>query len=155
MDNGIVGTEALQSTSGEVFLNTYQGLLRQKDKIDKDLLRFRGKFFKAISRTGALVQKRAIYVPRLDNKKILSEAIRKCMVPGREMTMNDILKSLKKKDLYHTDSKYFYTMVNNKLNRDDLIEKTSRGVFVYRPSCVKRKGIEASRRKKVVSKVVA
>ena len=65
------------------------------------------------------------------------------MVPGKEMTMNDILKSLKKKDLYHTDSKYFYTMVNNKLNRDDLIEKTSRGVFVYRPSCVKRKGIEA------------
>lgn len=155
MDNGIVGTEALQSTGGEVFLNAYQELLRQKDGIDKDLLRFRSKFFKAISRTGALIQKRAIYVPRLDNKKILSEAIRKCMVPGKEMTMNDILKSLKKKKLYRTKSKYFYTMVNNKLNRDDLIEKTGRGVFVYEPICINRTCIEASRRKKVVSKVVA
>ena len=155
MDNGIVGTEALQSTDGKVFLQTYQGLLRQKDKIDRDLKRFRGKFFKTISLNGVLSVKRAIYVPRLENKKILAEAIRKCMVPGKEMTMKDVLKSLKKKDLYHTKSKYFYTMVNNKLNRDDLIEKTSRGVFIYRPECVKRKGIEASRRKKVVSKVVA
>jgi hypothetical protein len=132
MSNGIVGTEALQST-GEVFLNAYQELLRQKDKIDKDLKRFRGKFFKTISRSGVETPKRAVYVPRLENKKILAQAIRECMVPGEEMTMDNILKSLGKKDLYHTDSKYFYTMVNNKLNRDELIEKTSRGVFVYTP----------------------
>lgn len=139
MDNGIVGTEALQSTGGEVFLKTYQELLRQKDRIDKDLLRFRGKFFKAISRTGALVQKRAIYVPRLPNNRILAEAIRECMVHGREMGMDDILKSLIKKDLYHTNSKSFYTMVNNKLNRDKLIKKTSRGIFIYRPRSTSRK----------------
>jgi hypothetical protein len=138
MDNGIVGTEALQSTSGEVFLNTYQGLLRQKDKIDKDLLRFRSKFFKAISLTGALVPKRAVYVPRLPNKRILAEAIRECMVPGREMGMDDILQSLIKKDLYHTNSKSFYTMVNNKLNRDPLVKKVSRGIFVYKPRNRKR-----------------
>jgi hypothetical protein len=138
MDNGVVGTETLQQTTGEVFFQTYQGLLRQKEKIDKDLLKLQSKFFKAISRNGIIPPQRVQYVPRLQNKKILSDAIRECMVPGKEMTMLDILKSLDKKDLYHTDSKYFYTMVNNKLNRDPLVKKVSRGVFVYKSSKRKR-----------------
>jgi len=133
MSNGTVGKEASQPATGEGFFQTYQSLLRQKERIDKDLLKLQSKFFKAISREGIAPKSKAAYVPRLQNTKILAEAVRECMVPGVEMTMQDILKSLTKKDLYHTDSKYFYTMVNNKLNRDPLVKKVSRGVFVYKP----------------------
>jgi len=140
MQNGIVGTEASQQKTGsEIYFQTYQGLLRQKEKIDREILKMQGKFMKAISRSGNVPKQRATYVPRLDNRKTLALAIRECMVPGKEMSMRDIIKSLEKKDLYHTDSKYFYTMVNNKLNRDKLIKKVSRGIFVYRPRGRKQK----------------
>lgn len=133
MQNGTVGMEASQQTGSEVYFQAYQKLLKQKEKIDRELFKLQSKFLKAISRNGPMPVSRAKYVPRLENKKILAEAIRACMVPNKEMTMNNVLKSLGKKDLYHTDSKYFYTMINNKLNRDPHIQKVSRGVFVYKP----------------------
>lgn len=139
MDNGIVGTDTSQRTSSEVYFLTYKKLLRQKEQMDKDLLKvekemlkMQGKFLKVASRHGKLSMTRAKYVPRLDNKKILVDAIRECMVPQKEMNMGDILKALGKKNLYQTDSKYFYTMVNNKLNRDPHVKKVSRGIFVYK-----------------------
>jgi hypothetical protein len=155
MSNGIVGTEASQQRTGsEIYFQTYQELLRQKDKIDREILKMQSKFLKAISRNGTIPQSRATYVSRLENHRTLALAIRACMVPDKEMTMKNILKSLEKKNLYHTDSKYFYTMVNNKLNRDPHIFKMSRGVFMYVPSSRKRKAIEDRRVKQVVSKVV-
>jgi len=132
MSKVAVGKETSQRTGSEIYVHTYQGLLRQKEKIDRDLLRLQEKFLMAISKSrGILPDKRAKYVPRLYNTTILASAIRKCMIPNTPMTMGDILKSLSNKDLYHTDSKYFYTMVNNKLNRDPIIKKISRGVFIY------------------------
>jgi hypothetical protein len=143
MTNGVVGKEASQSTGSEIYFQTYQGLLRQRERIDRELLKLQSKFFKVISKRGSLPQKRAKYVPRLENNQTLASAIRECMVPGKEMSMADIIKSLEKKNLYHTDSKYFYTMVNNKLNRDKQIRKVSRGIFVFRPRGRKRKATVA------------
>jgi len=125
-----VGKET--SVSGEVYSRTYQKLLRQRERIDREILKLQGKFFKSIAKqTGTSGRK---YVPRLHNLSTLVEAIRSCMTPGRHMTMADILAALEKKNLYNTNSKYFYTMVNNKLNVDKDIEKVSRGVFVYNPT---------------------
>jgi hypothetical protein len=70
------------------------------------------------------------YVARMQNHTILAEAIRESMIPGEKMGMKDILTSLQKTGSYRTQSSYFYTMVNNKLNRDPLVKKVSRGVFV-------------------------
>lgn len=137
-----VGKEA-STSGGELYFQTYQKLLRQKERIDREILKLQSKFFKAVSRrvvTG-VEEDRKKYVPRLNNTTTLVSAIRECMTPSKEMTMTDILISLEKKNLYRTDSKYFYTMVNNKLNRDELVRKISRGVFVYRPR--KRKVKEA------------
>lgn len=129
-----VGKEASQQTGGEIYFRTYHELLRQKERIDRDILKLQGKFFKAISKTKDILPVgRGKYIPRLKNTKILVKAIRECMTLNQQMTMEDILKSLSKKNLYHTNSKYFYTMVNNKLNRDSKIKKISRGIFVYTP----------------------
>ena len=130
-----VGKDASRTGSGQYF-QTYQDLLRQKERIDRELLKLQGKFFKAIAHQKPITRS-AKYVPRLDNAMILVRAIRECMIPNKEMNMKDILESLHKKNLYHTQSQYFYTMVNNKLNRDKLIHKARRGVFVYKP---RRKG---------------
>ncbi len=131
-----VGTEA--SRTGELYYRAYQKLSRQKLRIEREMLKLQGKILKAASRRGVVVSRK--YVPRLSNTTTLVEAIRQCMVPGKKMRMVDILKSLTKRNLYHTKSKYFYTMINNKLNRDPLIEKVSRGVFVY---CPKRRATVA------------
>jgi len=134
----VVGTEASPSSGSEIFFQTYQELLRQKERIDKELLKQQKKLFKALSKSqGRIPENRVKYVPRLENNKTLAQAIRECMKPRKEMKMQDILKALSKKRLYHTDSKYFYTMVNNKLNRDPQVEKVSRGVFVFTP-CVRK-----------------
>lgn len=140
MTKNVVGKEASQITGSELYFQTYQELLRQKERIDREILKLQGKFFRAISkRKGVISEGRIKYVPRLKNGTTLANAIRECMNPTRKMTMEDILKSLTKKSLYHTDSKYFYTMVNNKLNRDTLIKKVSRGIFIYRPRSKKKK----------------
>ena len=140
-----VGTEASQLTGSEIYFQTYQGLLRQRERIDRDLLKLQGKFFRAISKSkGFSTSERVKYVPRLQNTTTLANAIRGCMAPNKEMTMSNILSSLSKKNLYHTDSKYFYTMVNNKLNRDYKIKKVSRGVFVYNPRSRRKGGVEAA-----------
>jgi len=132
MSMKVVGKEA-SVTNGELYFQTYQKLLKQKERIDKDLLELQGKMFKDISQPGegSTDPERKKYVPRLDNTIILAKAIRKCMIPKKEMTMKDILKSLKEKDLYHTRSGYLYTMVNNKIHTDEKIEKVGRGLYVY------------------------
>ncbi len=124
-----VGKDALDT--GVLYFQAQKKLLRQKQRIERELLRLEGKVLRAASRKGVVISRK--YVPRLQNTTTLVEAIRQCMVPGKKMRMVDILKSLTKRNLYHTKSKYFYTMINNKLNRDSLIEKVSRGVFVYHP----------------------
>lgn len=140
MTKTAVGKDTSRQTGSETYFQTYQKLLRQRNRIDKDLLKLQGKFLKAVSgRKGTAAIKRAKYVPRLKNTTTLASAIRECMVPSEEMTMDDIQKSLSKKGLYHTSSKYYYTMVNNKLNRDPHIKKVSRGVFVYKPRGRKKK----------------
>ncbi len=135
MGTKTVGKEASQ-TGEELFFQTYQKLLRQKERIDRELLKLQSKMFKAISRKSKSspdMMSRKRYVSRLNNTITLASAIRGCMIPKKEMTMNDILESLEKKDLYHTSSKYFYTMVNNKIHLDKKIRKVGRGVFIYRP----------------------
>ena len=132
--NNVVGKEASQKTGSEIYFQTYQKLLRQRQGIDRELLKMQGRFFKAVSSRKNLGNGEHIqYVPRLKNTTTLVLAIRACMVPNTKMSMAEILTALRKKKLYQTSSKYFYTMVNNKLNRDEKIEKTSRGIFVYKP----------------------
>lgn len=144
MNNVAVGKEASQRTGSEIYFQTYHGLLRQKEKIDNDIFRLQKKFSKIISKAAIISPvKRAKYIPRLKNTTTLAKAIRECMIPKKEMIMDDILKSLSEKGLYHTNSKYFYTMVNNKLNRDKLIKKVSRGVFMHMPQ-VRRKSSAAA-----------
>ena len=126
--------------SGEPYIKVYQRLLKQKYQIDKEIGKVNDKILKEVdkgNRGRTVAQK---YVRRIPNKMTLVAAIRSCMRPGKEMKMKDIMLSLKKKGEYHTNSKYFYTMVNNKLNRDPLIEKpkdesgkTIRGTFIYHP----------------------
>ncbi len=135
MITSTVGKEA-SATGEELFFQTYKKLLKQKERIDRELLKLQSKMFKAISNKGSgsgTELGRKVYVPRLNNITTLAGAIRECMIPKREMTMKDILKSLEKKKLYHTSSKYFYTMVNNKIHLDGKIKKVGRGVFVYNP----------------------
>lgn len=133
-----VSTEASQQTGSEIYIQTYRKLLRQRELIDRDIMKLQRKFMRVLSGKKILSDRIVKYVPRLDNTTTLAAAIRVCMVPKEKMTMTDILKSLSKRKLYKTDSKYFYTMVNNKLNRDPHIKKISRGIFVYSP-CGRRK----------------
>jgi len=120
------------SRSGELYFSAYQKLMRQRARIDKEIFKVQSKLLKDISKKGhSNSGGRKKYVPRQNNTTILAKAIRESMVPEEKMIMVDILESLQSRSLYHTSSKYFYTMVNNKLNKDNKIKKVSRGVFVY------------------------
>ncbi len=115
-----------------VFFQTFQDLLKQREALDRQILRMQGRFvkeYKKHAKKGTLLPAKK-YVARMQNHTILAEAIRECMIPGQRMGMKDILCSLQKTGTYRTQSSYFYTMVNNKLNRDPSVKKVSRGVFV-------------------------
>ena len=116
------------SLAGGVTFQTFRELLKQREALDRQILRQQGKLFRLLEKKTKSSKKK--YVARMNNTTILAEAVRKSMVPGRKMTMGDILKALRAKKLYHTHSGYLYTMVNNKLNRDKKVKKVSRGVFV-------------------------
>jgi hypothetical protein len=127
-------TEAGRDTSLQtgVFFETFQALLKQREALDRQILRMQGRFFKMMERsvkTGAPPESKK-YVARMQNHTILAEAIRESMIPGERMGMKEILCRIQKTGTYQTQSSYFYTMVNNKLNRDPLVKKVSRGVFV-------------------------
>lgn len=111
-----------------VSFQTFRDLLKQREILDHKILKMQGKLFRKLEQKTNSRKKK--YVARMNNTIILEEAVRGCMVPGRKMTMGDILRSLRVKRLYRTKSGYLYTMVNNKLNRDKLVKKVSRGVFV-------------------------
>jgi len=115
----------------ETFFETYKKALTQKKKIDAVVLKLEGKLLRYVQNNQNKDSGyRKTYVKRANNKSTLTEAIRKCMIPNEEMTMIEIIAALKETGLYKTHSSYFYTMVNNKLNRDKSIKKVSRGVFV-------------------------
>ncbi len=135
------------SLQGGVLHQTFRDLLKQREALDHQILRLQGRFFKMVEKSASASTKKIKlsttskkYVPRMRNHTILVEAICECMVPGKRMGMQDILCSLKKSGAYKTQSKYFYTMVNNKLNtmadkklhKNPKIKKASRGVFVLR-----------------------
>jgi len=129
-----LATQAGRDTSLQtgLFFETFQALLKQREALDRQILRMQGRFFKMMEKsvkTGSPLESKK-YVARMQNHTILAEAIRGCMNLNQKMGMKEILCSLKKTESYKTQSSYFYTMVNNKLNRDPLIEKVSRGVFV-------------------------
>jgi len=118
-----------------VFFQTFQTLLKQREALDRQISRMQGRFFKMMEKsvkTGTPSESKK-YVARMQNHTILAEAIRECMTIDQRMGMKEILCCLQKTGSYKTQSSYFYTMVNNKLNRDPLIEKVSRGVFVLHP----------------------
>jgi hypothetical protein len=105
---------------------------------------------------------RKVYVKRMHNKGTLSQSIRQSMPPNKEMSMQDVLAALQATGLYKTRSSYFYTMVNNKLNRDPKIKKTRRGKFmlvqrVRKPSNSRTTSTSSSRKtqKKDQANVVA
>lgn len=126
-------------SSSKLYFNAYQQLLRQKVKIDQELGKIQSKILKSISnvKSGSKEGIRKTYVPRVNNKISLVDAIRESMTPNVEMTMTDILESLKSKGIYSTNSKYIYTMINNKLNRDKQVKKVGRGIFIYHPKSKK------------------
>jgi len=131
-----VGKDALFAKGG-VFSQTLRDLRKQQESLNRQLQRVEKSFLKAKAKAKTKIKKTANgekkkYVARMENKVILRDAIRKGLIPGRETTMKQVLKTLKRRDLYRTRSKLFYTMVNNKLNRDPLVKKVSRGVFVLK-----------------------
>ncbi len=119
-------------TEGGVFFQTYRDLLKQREALDRQILRMQGRFLRLVERKTSSRGGKKKYVARMENTTILRDAIRDSMVIGKKITMPKILKILEGKELYHTKSSYFYTMVNNKLNRDPLVKKVSRGVFVLK-----------------------
>lgn len=137
-------TETSRDTSLRegVFFQAFQDLMKQREALDRQILRMQGRFFKMMEKSvkSSTPLETKKYVARMQNHTILAEAIRECMIPGQKMGMKDILCSLQKTGGYKTQSSYFYTMVNNKLNRDPLVNKVSRGVFVLQKiSCQPRK----------------
>ena len=138
-----LSTKAGKDTSLQtgVFFQTFQDLLKQREALDHQILRLQGRFFKMMEKSvkvGTPIEPKK-YVARMQNHTILAEAIRESMIPGQRMGMKDILSALEKTGSYKTQSSYFYTMVNNKLNRDPLVKKVSRGVFVLQKSGQQRK----------------
>lgn len=115
---------------GETFFQAYERVLKQKMAIDHLVFKMETRLVRFVQRSQRKsTSHRKTYVDRVDNSSTLVEAIRKSMVPNKNMTMKQILKSLSEMG-HATNSGYFYTMVNNKLNRDKKhIEKISRGVF--------------------------
>lgn len=127
--------------SGQLF-QAFHFLLKQRQKIDASIVKMQEKLFHKLSGRGNQVAKtRSLrrtkgsrrYVPRMDNDLTLVEAIRGVMIPGKRMTMKQVLAELGKTGKYSTQSKYFYTMVNNKLNRDRRVKKVRRGIFMLKP----------------------
>lgn len=130
----------------ECYIDLLTDLTRQKQELDKKLLQVQTQAFRSITRGNkegkgkGKRRRRKVYVPRMDNKTILKDAILKVMIPGKEMTMKEILISIKKSKAYKTNSRLFYTMVNNKLHemadkekyKDPKIEIPRRGVFVLK-----------------------
>lgn len=126
-----------ERTNKKSFEDTYRYVMDQKKKIDDHLYRLQEQLLSMVKDgRGKPLSGHKFYVPRVENKRILLESIFAVMVPGREMTMNEVMRKLKNRHVYKTNSKYFYTMVNNKLNRQDLkvVGPIRRGVFVYQPS---------------------
>ena len=136
----IAKSRDVQPLSGELFFQTYQTLLKHREKMDHELSKMQGKLLRMVKKN-ALRRIREPYVPRIHNKLTLEEAIRESMVPGEKMVMADILTSLQRKGSYRTNSKKLYTMVNNKLHQDPKIETPKdkqkvpiRGIFIYHPT---------------------
>ncbi len=125
-----VKKEEVLGKEGKKFLRTFKILLKQRDRIDQQMIKLEGRVLKVLDKNKKSTHGRKKYVKRSGNKLILVDAIRIAMVLGKGMTMKEILASLDKKRIYRTKSKYLYTMANNKLNRDKSIEKVSRGVFL-------------------------
>ena len=121
------------------FFKTYRYVLEQKKKFDDHLLALQEQLIGMVQdKEVESIEDgdRKMYVPRIDNQKILLEAILSVMVSRKEMTMSQIMKKLENSKAYETNSRYFYTMVNNKLNRQDLkvVGPIRRGVYVYKPT---------------------
>jgi len=129
-----LSTKAGKDTSLQtgVFFQTFKDLLKQREALDHQILRLQGSFFKAMEKSvkAGTTSKPKKYIARMQNHTTLAEAVRDCMILDQKMGMKEILCSLKNNGSYKTQSKYFYTMVNNKLHRDPLIERVSQGVFV-------------------------
>ena len=129
------------------FFKTYRYVLQQKKKFDDHLLSLQEQLLSMVQSKKMIVEDgdRKAYVPRVDNSKILLEAILSVMVPRKEMTMSEVMRRLEKKNAYRTNSSYFYTMVNNKLNRQDLclVGPIRRGVYIYKPTKAQLRKMEA------------
>lgn len=119
-------------SSDKILLNTIQRLLKQKEVVDKQLLKVQKKLVRQLS-SQKVTGNRKTYVRRMNNKTTLKKALRKSLIPNQEMTMQEILVSLSTTGAYKTRSSYIYTMVNNKLNRDSQIKKVHRGIFMFVP----------------------
>ncbi len=134
-----VGKDTSLQEEGSLF-QTFRDLLKQREALDRQIRRLQGKLLRIASKKAAVTSKnRKVYVPRMENDTILKDAIRSSMTPGKKMTMKQVLGALGRKKLYSTQSGYFYTMVNNKLNRDPRVKKVSRGVFVLRKTGQRKK----------------
>lgn len=137
------------------FFQAYHFLLKQREKLDRTLLRMQEQLMQRVSKKAAQVavppKKEGKYVPRIGNELTLVEAIRQVMTPGKRYTTQGVMDELQNTGAYLTNSEKFYTMVNNKLNRDPRIDKPSgtRGIFVLlSDEAVKNKARNARRRKR-------
>lgn len=146
--------------SGRLF-QAFHFLLKQRQKIDTSIVRMQEKLFHELSGRGNRIAKirsprqtkrsprrtkrSRHYVRRMDNDLTLVEAIRGVMIPGKRMTMKQVLAELGRTGKYVTRSKLFYTMVNNKLNRDRRVKKVSRGIFMLKPP-VKHRTLQQARK---------
>ena len=137
-----VGKDTSLQQEGGLF-QTFRDLLKQREALDHQILRLQGRFFQMMEKNtnSKTSSKSKTYVARMQNHTILKDAIRECMVPDRKMGMREILEALRKTGAYQTQSSYFYTMVNNKLNRDPRVKKVARGVFVFQKKSGRPKAV--------------
>ena len=134
------------STVGGLHFQTYQKLLRQKQRIDKELDKVQTQLLRDLSKQSrqAITGKRPVgrprkfvqeiskpkrpigrprkvrkYVDRVPgNMMILIDAVCESMSPGKKMSMKQIFKAVKNKGIYKTNTtdENLYKMINNKLH---------------------------------------
>jgi hypothetical protein len=149
------------SSNGQIkFYKLFTQLVEQKRQVDNNLLKMEKKLLRMLGKQQQQqMGVRKVYVKRMHNKDTLAVSIRECMTPLVEMSMQDVLAALHATGLYKTRSQYFYTMVNNKLNRDPKVVKPKgkRGVFVYDPDGVygKKKRVSKKTRSKSSSRTTS
>lgn len=137
------------TSTGADYKRELNTLLKQQNEVNRLIMKLQTRMIKDFASKGSAQPKgsntsRKVYVERKDNDLILVEAIKECLKSGNKMKTKQICEALKQKGLFNSESGYFYTMVNNKLNvlskdPSSQIQKAKRGVYYIQKATKKSK----------------